>query len=115
MSHRTAAFLAYLVPILGPFFVFISSRDNEFAVFHAKQSLTLTALAIGTPIGWAVISWVLLWIPTAGPLVAAPGFTMVVLIYIFLAVAWVVGMANALRVEQKPLPIIGSWADRLLG
>jgi uncharacterized membrane protein len=111
MSNRTAAFVAYLVPILGPLFVFITNRDNEFAVFHARQSLTLTAFAIGTPIGWAVISWVLLWIPTAGPLLAAPGFSMVILIYIFLGVVWIVGMANALRVEQKPLPIIGRWAN----
>lgn len=113
MSNRIVAFLAYLLPILGPLYVFIASRENEFAVFHARQSLTLTAFAIGTPLGWAIASWALLWIPTVGPLLAVPGFTMVILILLFLAVVWILGLANALRVVQKPLPVIGRWADRI--
>lgn len=113
MSNRIVAFLAYLLPILGLLYVFIASRENEFAVFHARQSLTLTAFAIGTPLGWAIASWALLWIPTVGPLLAVPGFTMVILIFLFLAVVWILGLANALRVVQKPLPVIGRWADRI--
>lgn len=113
MSNRIVAFLAYLLPILGPLYVFIASREDEFAIFHARQSLTLTAFAIGTPLGWAIASWALLWIPTVGPLLAVPGFTMVILIFLFLAVVWILGLANALRVVQKPLPVIGRWADRI--
>jgi uncharacterized membrane protein len=112
-NKKLSAFLAYLIPILGPLYVFIAQRDDAYATFHAKQSLALTALAIGTPLGWAVLSWALLWIPTAGPLIAVPGFTMVVLIYVFLAVVWIVGMANALRNQLKPLPIVGKWAERI--
>ena len=113
MSNRASAFLAYLVPVLGPLAALLARRDDEFTVYHAKQSLMLTALAIGTPVGWGIVSWALLWIPTVGPLVAIPGFTLVVLIYVFLAAAWILGMANALRAELKPLPVVGRWAERI--
>jgi uncharacterized membrane protein len=113
VNNRVAAFLAYLVPILGPLYAMIAHRGDAFVEFHARQSLTLTALAIGAPLGWMIVAWVMLWIPSAGPLIAVPGFTLVILIYIFLAVAWLVGMANALRFELKPLPIVGRWAERI--
>lgn len=112
---RHAAFLAYLLPILGWLYVFIFHRDNEFAVFHAKQAITLTVVIILVPILWAVLAWAMLWIPTAGGVLAAASFTLVMLIFIAAFVVWVIGMVNAARARLVPLPIFGSWAQRYLG
>jgi uncharacterized membrane protein len=113
MSNRMAAFFAYLVPILGPLYALLAHRDKEFPVFHAKQSLILTMTAIGAPLVWGVFAWVIFWLPTAGPLIGTVAFTLVILIYMLLAVDWILGLIRALRYELKPLPVVGRWAERI--
>lgn len=112
-SNEMAAFFAYLVPILGPLYALLAHRDEEFPVFHAKQSLILTVTAIGAPLLWGVFAWVVLWVPMVGPLVAIAAFSLVILVYTLLAVDWILGMINALRYELKPLPVVGRWAERI--
>jgi uncharacterized membrane protein len=111
--NRVSALIAYLVPILGPLYAILVHRDKEFPVFHAKQSLVLTITAVGAPVLWGVFAWVLLWVPTVGPLAAIAAFSLVILVYILLAVDWILGMINALRYELKPLPVVGRWAERI--
>ncbi|HIQ04464.1 MAG TPA: hypothetical protein EYH31_02070 [Anaerolineae bacterium] len=72
----------------------------------------LTILAVGVPAVWAVLSWVVSWIPY-GFLLAAALFSLVIATYIVLAVCWVVGMVYALQAKAKPVPIVGGWAQRL--
>lgn len=112
-SSRTPAFLGYLVPVFGWLYVLVLRRDDEFAVFHAKQSLTLTILALAASLAWAVFAWVVLWLPTVGPLLAAAAFSLLMLAYVYLAALWVVGMVNALRARRQPLPLVGGWAERI--
>jgi uncharacterized membrane protein len=112
VRNRYPAFLAYLVPIFWLYVLFFR-KDDEFAVYHARQSLMLTIAAIGVPVAWAVFAWAMLWLPTAGPLMAAAAFALVMPLYILLAVCWVVGMAYALQEELKPLPVLGGWAERI--
>jgi uncharacterized membrane protein len=113
-SSRNLAFLAYLLSIVGWLYVLLFQKKDKFAVYHAKQSMTLTIVAVATPAVWAVVAWILTWIPLAGPLVAAALFAMVIVIYLFLAVAWIVGMVYARQAKMKPLPVIGGWGERVL-
>jgi len=110
---RYLAFLAYLFGIFGWLYVLLFHRKDEFAVYHAKQSIALTVLAIGAPVVWAIVAWVLSWIPLIGPISAAALFALVILVYIYIAIAWIIGMVNALRAKATPLPIIGGRAARL--
>ena len=103
-SRRIHAFLAYLLSIVGWLYVLILRKDDDFAVFHAKQSMVLTTVAVGSLVVWGVVAWVLSWIPIAGPFVAAVAFSLV---------AWISGMIRALRGEAKPVPIVGGWSRRL--
>lgn len=112
---RHAAFLAYLLPILGWLYVFLFHRDNEFAVFHAKQSVTLTVVIILVPILWAVLAWAMFWIPTVGGILAASSFTLVMMVFIAAFFVWIVGMVNAARARLVPLPIFGGLVARYLG
>ncbi len=110
---RNAAFLAYLLPILGWLYVLLFRWKDELAVYHAKQSMMLTMTAIGAPAAWAVVAWIVSWLPLAGSIIAAALFALVILVYIFLAVTWVIGMVYALQAKIKPVPVLGGWAERI--
>lgn len=110
---RTFAFLAYLLSILGWLYVLLFRRKDKLAVYHARQSLGLTILAVGGPLVWAGAAWVLSWIPLVGPVLAAALFSLIILTYIVLIVAWIVGMVYALQAKVKPVPVVGGWAERL--
>jgi len=108
------AFLAYLLSILGWLYVLLFRRNDKFAVYHARQSMTLTIFALAAPAAWAIVAWALTWIPLAGPLVGATLFSLVIAAYVFLGATWVMGMVYALQAKMNPLPLIGGWAERLL-
>jgi uncharacterized membrane protein len=93
--------------------VLLFQRKDEFAVYHAKQSMVLTITAVAAPLIWVVAAWVLTLIPMVGPILAASLFALVILIYLFLVGIWIVGMVNALQALVKPLPVIGGWAERI--
>jgi uncharacterized membrane protein len=101
------AFLAYLLGIIGFLIVLLAKKDNEFAMYHAKQSLVLSiaAMAIG------VVNSALFFTPI--PILGG-------LIHLALSLAglgcfilWIVGIVNALGMQKKPLPIIGEYAEKL--
>ncbi|GBD34465.1 hypothetical protein HRbin35_00187 [bacterium HR35] len=71
-------------------------KDDEFIKFHIKQGLTLLTLGI--------LSGAIIWIPFLGWLLGGIGL-------ILYFVCWVMGIINVLRGEEKPLPLIGKYAD----
>ena len=111
--NRIHAFLSYLLSILGWLYVLLFQREDKLAVYHAKQSLVLTLVAVGSLLGWAVGAWIISWIPLVGPLLAAASFSLIVLAYLFLGVAWVIGMVYALQGKMKALPLVGKWTERI--
>jgi uncharacterized membrane protein len=110
---RYLAFLAYLLPIFGWLYVLLFHRKDEFAAYHAKQSLGLTVIAIGAPAIWAVVAWIVSWIPLIGPIIAVALFSLVIATYMLLIVAWVTGIVYALQAKAKPIPVVGGWAERI--
>jgi uncharacterized membrane protein len=111
---RYLAFLAYLLSFIGGLYVLLFHREDEFARHHAKQSLGLAVVALGALVAWAVVGWVVSWIPLVGPIVAASLFALVIVTYVALVALLLVGMVRALRASVKPLPVVGDWAQRLL-
>lgn len=111
--QRHLAFLAYLLSILGWLYVLLFHRKDEFAAYHAKQSLGLTIIAVGTPAVWAVVAWIVSWLPLAGPTIAAASFSLVIVTYVVLIVSWITGMVYALQTKMKPVPVVGGWAERI--
>ena len=107
------AFLAYLLSILGWLYVLLFQREDKLAIYHAKQSLGLTLVAMGSFAIWLLGSWIISWVPLVGALIAAATFAQVILIYIFLGVAWVMGIVYALQAKMKPVPFVGKWAERI--
>ncbi len=108
---RMPAVLAY-VPVLGWLFVFFAHRRNPLAVYHLKQSIGLVLFLITTSVGWAVVGWVLAWIPYLF-IVSIALFALVIAAFIFGLVAWLLGVRNALSAQLTPLPLFGEWANHL--
>jgi uncharacterized membrane protein len=98
---RTFAILSYALGFIGlPFFLVpLIMRNNEFSLFHAKQCLLLWLAGIaisivGVPLMAICIGFILM--PAAG---------------MCLVVLNVFGLINAVKSEQKPLPLIGKYAE----
>lgn len=110
--NRFPALLAYLVPVLGWLYVFIFQRKDPFALYHAKQALMITLVAIFVPLGWMVTGWLVAWIPY-GFIFTVILFALVIATYIFLFYVWLAGIAHVSQTKIKPLPLIGRWGERL--
>ncbi|MEA3336252.1 MAG: hypothetical protein U9R25_10110 [Chloroflexota bacterium] len=112
-SSRIAAFLSYLLLIIGWLYVFLFRRHDSFAKFHAWQSILIVGAAILCPIIWAAVGWLLFHIPIAGPIVAIALFSFVIVVIIGLLAGWIVGMISAFQGKVRKIPVLGDWAERL--
>jgi len=110
-SSRISAAVAY-IPIIGWLYVFLIERKNGLALYHLRQSIGLFVFLIGVLAIWAVVAWILAWIPYAAVFSVAL-FALVIVAYVFGVIAWIVGLVRALRSQSTPLPMFGRWAERL--
>lgn len=109
---RLPAVLAYLLPVVGWLYVLAFQRKNHLALYHLRQAIGLSLFLVAVFVGWAVVAWVLAWIPLMAALSAAL-FSFVIAAYLYGVAAWIVGLVNALSNRTAPLPWIGRWASRL--
>lgn len=112
-SNRLVNLLVYLLPVVGWLFVLVAMRRNLVARYHACQALVLNLALVLIPAGWAVIGWLVAWIPLIGPVTSVALFSLVIAAVPALVIAWLLGMVNALRDEVVPVPIFGSYGDKL--
>lgn len=111
-SERVPAFLVYLLPVIGWIYVGLFQQKNSLAKFHLRQSVGLFLSLILFTLVWAVVAWILAWIPYAFVFGVAL-FALPLTGYIIGVIAWVVGMVNALAGKAAPLPLIGGYSNRL--
>ncbi len=111
-TARLSAAAAYLIPVISWLFVYFFQRKNALAMYHLRQSIGLVLFLAATFVGWAVVAWLLAWIPYVAVLSVAL-FTIVIAAYLYGVVAWILGMVNALKNLSVPLPLFGQWASRL--
>jgi len=91
-NNKVMAVLCYiwilwLVPLLT------DAKNDPFVKFHINQGIILT-------IGSAII-WILGYIPIIGGIISWAGG-------IALLVLAIIGIINAVNMEEKPLPVIGT-------
>jgi uncharacterized membrane protein len=113
-SDRILAFLAYLLLVIGWVIVLLFGRRSRFAVFHMKQSIALVLSLAAIAAGWLLFAWLIAWVPLAFGLGMA-AFSIVLAALFVGAIAWVMGMVNALRGKVVLLPFVGSLGLRLPG
>jgi uncharacterized membrane protein len=112
-SNRIFAFFSFLLFVPGWLFVLIFRRKHPFELEHARQSMVINLVPILGIVLWFVLTWLVITIPIAGPLVAWFAFALFITVGIFLIAVWLLGMIRALRGQQKSLAIVGSWAQKL--
>lgn len=84
------AYIIFFIPLLT------ESKDDPFVKFHVKQGLILLISFI--------VAYLVVVIPFIGP-------TLRWLAQAFLFALLVIGIIHALRGEEKPLPLIGKFAE----
>lgn len=105
-SGKTMAILSYIpIALVGLVvaIVTVSQKNNAYALYHAKQALTLYICWVG-----AAICCVPLFLICIGmPLLVAVQLGGLVLC--------ILGIVNASGGQCKPLPLIGQFADKWFG
>ncbi len=81
--------------------LYFTKKDNSFVKYHFQQWVALVISAIVVAVVGAATSIILIGIP------------ILVIGVIALLVLWIIGMVNAFTGQQKPLPIIGAWGEKL--
>lgn len=110
-DSKTFAFIAILLGIIGFVIALVTKRDDKYVMYYAKQSLVLMIT------GFAVM--IVYWILTAIITVVTFGFGVIIMAPIgFLVwggflVLWVFGIIYSLSGEEKPIPIIGKYAEKI--
>ncbi|KKT78703.1 MAG: hypothetical protein UW75_C0040G0005 [Parcubacteria group bacterium GW2011_GWF2_44_8] len=97
-KNTNMAMLAYVffpVPLLT------EDKNDPFVKFHLKQAIVLVLAAVAVSVVGSII-------PFIGWFLIAPLGSVAIL------VLWVIGIINALNGEEKELPVIGSYAQKIL-
>jgi uncharacterized membrane protein len=100
---KVFAILCYVINILGfPFWLVpLILRNNDFALYHAKQCLMLWIFGvIGGIVGTVLIP------------VFCIGAVILGVVIVAMLVFNIIGLINALNGLTKPLPLIGPYAER---
>ena len=95
IGMAVVAYIFFLIPLLT------DAKDDKFVKFHIKQSLLLVCIYI--------ITRILIFFPIVGVFF----FFINPIIFIILAVFLIIGIANALNGEEKNLPLIGIYAEKI--
>ncbi|MDF2721657.1 MAG: putative rane protein [Paenibacillus sp.] len=89
-KNKVFAILSYLL-----FFIpLIAARDSKYAMYHANQGLLLFIAAVAVNIAGSII-------PFLGWLIISPLGNLAVFVFV------IIGIINAAKGEQKPLPFFG--------
>ncbi|RLT45614.1 MAG: hypothetical protein DWI57_00090 [Chloroflexi bacterium] len=112
-KSRILAFLSYLLLVVGAVYVLLFHRKDEFAAFHARQSLVLVAAAILAPAVWYAIAWLVMWIPGVGGPLGLGLFSGVLAAYLAVIFGWLRGLVDSLAAQQRAVPFFGGWTRYL--
>lgn len=94
---KAFAFLGVFLGLLGFLIVLLAKKENKYAMYYAKQGLVLTIAYVAV--------WIIMLIPVLGWIIG-------ILASILLFVLWIIGWVNALSGVEKPIPIIGQFAEQ---
>jgi len=101
-DKKLFAFLATFLSIIGFVIALIAKRKDKYVMYYAKQSLVI--FIIGTIMG--ILGSMLKWIPIIGTII---NFAIGALVFIIWFLSWIYALSG----EQKTIPIISYWAEKI--
>ena len=91
VGMAVVAYVIFFLPLLT------DAKNDTFVRYHVRQGLVLFIAAVIVSIIGAIPVFGLLTFPLS----------------IILLILFVIGVVNALEGKEKPLPVIGEWAEKL--
>ena len=105
-SGKTMSILAYIpIVFIGLIvsIVSISSKNNAYSLYHAKQALTL------------YICWIVAALCCIPLFVICIGFPLMMAVNVGGIILCILGIINSSSGQCKPLPLIGQFVDKWFG
>jgi uncharacterized membrane protein len=93
ITMAIVAYIVFFVPLLTEY------KNDPFVRYHVRQGFALFICGIAISILGSILPWFLYWITSL------LGLTMLIL--------FIMGIINASKGEEKPLPLIGKFAEQL--
>ena len=111
-NSKICAILSYLLVGIVWYFADENMKKNNFVKFHVKQGLNLLIIAVAFSIVWSIVVTILVVVTfgMAGFILGPLGY-LISLCWIALMVFGIYYAANNM---QKPLPVLGQFADKYL-
>jgi len=110
-NDKVCAALSYILIGIIWYFADEKMKKSGFAKYHAKQGMVLLIAAIIYSIILQIIFSILFI-----PMIMGGGFTLypIIMLLGYIPLIWaIIGIINAVNGKEKPLPIIGGWANKL--
>lgn len=103
---KTVAIVSYMTWI-GWIVAFVMHGNNktQLGAYHLRQSLLLHIAVIAT---W-ILQLILVFIPFIGWMFLWVSW----LLFVGLLVLWILGLIAAINGEEKPIPVLGKWAQQM--
>lgn len=99
-EEKIYSFLCYLISVIGVLIVLATKKERtSHNIYHAKQGTVLFILMVLV----AIVQQIFAMIPVIGTIIN-------VLLWLSVAILWIIGMLNSFSNELVPLPIIGDFA-----
>lgn len=115
VNERLFAMLAYALPLLGGIIGLAADRANPLTRAHAQQSIAAVLTLALSFVVWAAVGYLVGLIPIVGPIIAISLFSLVIAMFIFLAANWLIGLAVAMRGQERTIPFANRLVKRLFG
>ena len=103
--------LAYVLWLVG--LILHYQKKTAITAFHLRQVLGLAIACIAAGIVMSIISLILGAISAGLALAVCGLFGFALSIGCF--VCWLMGLLSALKLEEKPMPVIGPYTEKFLG
>jgi uncharacterized membrane protein len=109
LSQNSAAALSYVTIIPAIIFLILEPYNRMPLVrFHAVQCLALAGVSFVLQVGLTIISLFLHFIPLIGILFSI----LHLVVFVCIAVAWLIAIIKASKGEWYKLPVIGDFAEK---
>ena len=101
-DKKLFAFLATFLSIIGFVIALIANRKDKYVMYYARQSLVIFIIGVVAGILGNLIDW----IPIIGMIIK---FALGVLVFIVWLLSWIYALSG----EQKEIPIVSDWAEKI--
>ena len=107
-TSRFSALLAYILPVIGWAYVAIARKNDQLAMHHTRQAITVFLVAFGTFAAWLVIGLAISLVPFFGFIIMVASFSLVMIILFAMVINWIIGIVYVSQAKMDPLPVTGN-------